>query len=160
MFNQKEYTKNWRRENQKYIKEYAKIYYQKNKERMNKRSKDYMNIHKERIKMQHKEYLKKLGADNRILVLSHYSNGIMKCACCKEDTFEFLTIDHINNNGNIERKRINKKGFSFYCWLIKNGFPKGYQVLCMNCNWAKRVNGICPHKVNKAIQPIIIKVVN
>jgi hypothetical protein len=32
--------------------------------------------------------------------------------------------------------------------IIKTGFPDGYQVLCMNCNWGKRMNkGICPHKV-------------
>jgi hypothetical protein len=31
--------------------------------------------------------------------------------------------------------------------LCKNGFPKGFQTLCMNCNWGKyRNGGQCPHK--------------
>jgi hypothetical protein len=30
---------------------------------------------------------------------------------------------------------------------VRNGFPPGYQVLCMNCNHGKRMNnGVCPHK--------------
>lgn len=77
-------------------------------------------------------------------LLSHYSNNSLKCACCGESIFEFLTIDHINGGGNKHRKSFSG---SFYEWLKKNDFPEGYQVLCYNCNCGKRVNrGICPHK--------------
>jgi hypothetical protein len=75
-------------------------------------------------------------------VLSHYSNGSMKCVCCGESIFEFLTIDHINGGGNKHRKSFSG---SFYEWLKKNGFPQGYQVLCYNCNCGKRQNQVCPH---------------
>jgi hypothetical protein len=72
------------------------------------------------------------------------------CACCGETQKEFLSLDHINNDGNKHRKGITGKrhfaGFHTYSWLAKNGFPSGYQVLCMNCNWGKRFTGICPHK--------------
>jgi hypothetical protein len=67
----------------------------------------------------------------------------------------FLTIDHINNDGNIHRSIINGKrtkdgnsygaGAQTYRWLIDNDYPGGFQVLCFNCNWAKS-NGGCPHK--------------
>jgi hypothetical protein len=36
-------------------------------------------------------------------------------------------------------ERIGFAGYGFYTWLKKNGFPEGLQVLCMNCNWVKRV---------------------
>ena len=68
------------------------------------------------------------------------------CQCCKENNIEFLAIDHINGNGNEHRRSIKKKsGFHFYKWLEVNNFPEGYQVLCHNCNMAKRF-GVCPHK--------------
>lgn len=70
-----------------------------------------------------------------------------KCACCSESTIEFLTIDHINNDGAEDRKANgNKLGGKLYRWLIKNNFPQGmYQILCYNCNCAKGFFGYCPH---------------
>ena len=76
------------------------------------------------------------------------------CACCGETEKSFLTIDHINNNGAAHRRSITGKrhsaGFHTYIWLVKNGFPDGFQVLCMNCQHGKRMNnGICPHQVRR-----------
>ena len=84
---------------------------------------------------------------NKILVMSHYSNGKPECACCGIKELEFLSIDHINGNGNKHRSSIKtRSGWTFYLWLKKNGFPSGYQVLCHNCNQAKGNFGNCPHK--------------
>ncbi len=59
-----------------------------------------------------------------------------KCCCCGITMFEFLTIDHISNNGNTHRKEIGKG--RIYPWLKRNGYPKdNFQLLCMNCNSAK-----------------------
>lgn len=73
-----------------------------------------------------------------------------KCECCEETILEFLTIDHINNDGASHRIKLfgkNKCGNRFYKWIIKNNFPKGLQVLCFNCNHGKFINGgVCPHK--------------
>jgi len=77
------------------------------------------------------------------------SYGGWKCKCCGETEKVFLTIDHINNDGAIMRKSgIHPKGgTSFYAWLRKNNFPEGFQVLCMNCQFGKKLNnGICPHQ--------------
>jgi len=70
-----------------------------------------------------------------------------KCTCCGETTLEFLTIDHINNDGAEDRRQNGKKsGGKLYRWLIKNNFPKEeYQLLCYNCNCAKGFFGYCPH---------------
>lgn len=70
------------------------------------------------------------------------------CQCCGESMLEFLTLDHINNDGNEHRKTL--KGFgagtALYRLLEKQGWPEGFQTLCMNCNWARHWNnGICPH---------------
>jgi len=81
-----------------------------------------------------------------------------KCACCGETQIEFLTIDHVNGNGAEERKAAAAgsgtkslrgwAGSPFYDWLRKQGWPQnGYQILCFNCNCAKRQNGECPHKL-------------
>ena len=81
----------------------------------------------------------------KMVVFKHYGN---KCICCGETNLLFLTIDHINNDGNVHRwpggKRIN--GIMLYSKIKTANFPKTYQILCMNCNFGKRMNGgVCPH---------------
>ena len=73
----------------------------------------------------------------KLLVLRHYGGNPPKCAKCNEKNIKFLCLDHINNDGNIQRKKLSKLGTVFYRWLIKNNFPKGLQVLCYNCNRIK-----------------------
>ena len=79
-------------------------------------------------------------------MLNHYSKGALACKCCNEQHYEFLSIDHIHGGGNQHRKKLGSK--YIYSWLIQSLFPKGYQVLCHNCNMAKAFYKICPHKEN------------
>lgn len=66
------------------------------------------------------------------------------CSCCGESTIEFLTIDHIRNNG--AKHRTDLKADKLYRWLRDNGFPTDdYQSLCLNCNSSKGAFGCCPH---------------
>lgn len=77
--------------------------------------------------------------------------GGYRCACCGETERMFLSIDHVNNDG-AEHKRTCKirTGEQLYRWLIRNKFPVGFQILCMNCQWGKRNNnGVCPHVSGK-----------
>lgn len=69
-----------------------------------------------------------------------------KCACCKEDTEQFLSIDHMNGGGGAHRREIGSS--SIYSWLRKNKYPEGFQTLCHNCNMAKGFYGRCPHTVS------------
>jgi len=74
---------------------------------------------------------------NRLIALKHYGIG---CAYCGENLEAFLTIDHINNDGAKHRKELVGKscgGVDIGSWLRKNSYPKGFQVLCVNCNHAK-----------------------
>lgn len=52
-------------------------------------------------------------------MLTHYGT---KCQCCGEKQVEFLTIDHINNDGNKHRKETNYS--NIYSWLRQNDYPK------------------------------------
>jgi hypothetical protein len=76
----------------------------------------------------------------RRAVMDHYGN---RCACCGETENEFLTIDHKDNDGAAHRKEVD--GATLYRWLMKQGYPANFQILCMNCNWAKGRYGECPH---------------
>jgi len=67
-----------------------------------------------------------------------------KCVCCGESQPEFLSLDHINNDGAAHRKEIGQS--RLYKWAEDNDFPKSLQILCFNCNMAKGFYGICPHQ--------------
>lgn len=77
-------------------------------------------------------------------MLDHYGH---KCNCekCPETNEKFLTLDHINNDGKIHHEKVGHT-VPVYKDVIKRGFPSTFQILCMNCNWAKSRFGICPHK--------------
>lgn len=69
------------------------------------------------------------------------------CVCCGEKEKVFLTIDHINGGGIEHRRNISGGAKGIYRWLRKNNYPKGFRVLCYNCNCGRsRNNGICPHE--------------
>jgi hypothetical protein len=70
-----------------------------------------------------------------------------KCSCCGEAEPDFLSIDHVDGNGNAHRKTLKVRGGThFYRWLEKNNWPSGYRVLCFNCNCARGFFGRCPHE--------------
>ena len=72
------------------------------------------------------------------------------CVCCGEAMLNFLTLDHIFNDGFKDRKREGKTtGILQYEKLKRQGYPnkERFQVLCYNCNCGKGTNGgVCPHK--------------
>lgn len=69
-----------------------------------------------------------------------------KCVCCGVREEEFLTLDHIGGRNEINHPWKAKAGAAIYSKLKKLGWPKDYRLLCMNCNWAVRAGGICPHE--------------
>jgi hypothetical protein len=91
---------------------------------------------------------------DRIVAFEHYrgADGV-KCACCGEDEFSFLTLDHVDGGGNTERAKLFgdrfQCGHHMYRKLRLTGYPPGYQLLCMNCQVGRRDNGgVCPHQAN------------
>ena len=66
-----------------------------------------------------------------------------KCACCGEANPLFLQLDHVNNDGRKHHHLITQQ---LYRLVKKLGYPKDFQLLCANCNWAKGQWGACPHQ--------------
>lgn len=82
----------------------------------------------------------------RVEIFDHYG---WTCKCCGECIKEFLSLDHINNDGYMDKNPggSKKSGKELYLLVKKQGFPDRFQTLCMNCNWGKKINnGICPHE--------------
>lgn len=120
-----------------YDPEKARAYYKENKQVFKERY--------ERTKDSRNKYAKDDLKDKRSIVFAAYGN---KCVCCGEAHWEFLTVDHISNNGREHRKNnpTASSGVGFYRWIIKNNFPSDLQLLCANCHIAKSRGIICPHK--------------
>ena len=93
------------------------------------------------------EYVKEYSRRRRKIILQFYGGNPPKCKCCGESIIQFLCIDHINGGGSKHRKEMGQSGSNLYRWIVKNDFPKGFQVLCNNCNMAKGFYGECPHGV-------------
>jgi len=108
------------------------------------KAKQYRKDNVEIIRLQERESKSKSRYKLKLDILKHYG---AYCFCCNETTIEFLSIDHIDGNGNKHRKDNNiKGGVWLYKWLIDNNYPSGFQILCHNCNQGRYINGgICPH---------------
>lgn len=82
----------------------------------------------------------------RCTVILHYSPE-SRCACCGQQDIRFLTIDHMDDDGETWRSAHGASGATLYRWIIDNGFPKNLQILCFSCNSGRYLNGgVCPHK--------------
>ena len=141
-------SKRWREQNKDKIKECNQAWYKNNKEHVGK----HYTTHRQEILKKRFVY----GQISKYKVLSHYCQGEPHCQCpsgkCPESVnphFEFLSIDHIGGGGNKERRRLfggkNSGGLRMYVYLIKHKYPKGYRVLCFNCNQSLSAYGYCPH---------------
>jgi len=118
--------------------DYYKDYRDSNREKLQDYQRQWVDDNRDK----HNEYNRKRNARLKKLVMGHYGN---KCVCCGETEPLFLTIDHINNDGNEHRKTIH--GDKIYSHIIKENYPDTFQILCFNCNIGKHLNGgVCPHR--------------
>jgi len=82
-------------------------------------------------------YYRKRYDKARMECLNYYSKGRFCCNLCGYNDIRALAIDHINGDGHEHRKE--QQGGKIVFWLRRNGFPNGFQILCHNCNWIKRL---------------------
>ncbi len=75
----------------------------------------------------------------KLEVLTYYGNGKCGCVKCGEARLACLTIDHLNGRKEAQHAKKKLAGRDLYIWLKVNGLPNGYQTLCMNCQWVKRI---------------------
>lgn len=74
---------------------------------------------------------KTLAQRKKELVFDHYGNSCTYCGSISN-----LQIDHMQGDGKAHRQSMVTN--SMYHWLIKNGFPSGFQTLCKRCNMSKQ----------------------
>lgn len=125
-------------ERQEYNRRKARQRYHADVEASRARGRAWAAANPGRVQENRRQYYAKLKEQ----VFQHYGTS---CACC--GSAEKLSIDHINGGGSAHRAslygRPNGAMDNFYRWLIRNGFPEGYQTLCQSCNCSKRDGGRC-----------------
>lgn len=95
--------------------------------------------YRESIRKTNREYEQRV----RRIVVEGLGN---RCACCGEETYEFLSIHHVGRWGKEHRQQF-KKQLSLLRDIIKRNFPTElFEVLCWNCHMAHEFHGKCPHK--------------
>jgi len=113
-----------------------------------KREKEYRNRRNEEAKQYHKDKAAIQNLWKKLKVLNHYAtvfDDLGNPACSNPygqhktpySDLRALSLDHIEGGGIQHRKSI--RGHSYWNWFIVNNYPPGFQVLCMNCQWIKRV---------------------
>ena len=98
------------------------------------RIKKWRKLHPEKVRAA-KERTRATRREIKTRVLTHYGNGTLGCVKCGFGDIRALSIDHIDKDEGVRFRTSTE----LYRYLEKNSFPKGYQTLCMNCQWIKRV---------------------
>jgi len=111
-------TQEWRQRNKRRYREYQRVYFAK-----------------PGMKEKQSERARALHLRVKLEVFQHYSPEL-KCQSCGISDIRVLTIDHINGGG---RAHIRGGGIMLYYWLRRSSYPPGFQVLCMNCQFVKRL---------------------
>ncbi len=97
--------------------------YHNTPEKFRIQGREYYGDNSEKAKLRAKFHRGKLFNE----VLDHYGR---KCSITKCGNTKNLCVDHIGgNDGNSP-----KAGMYLWRWLKKNNFPKGFRILCLQCN--------------------------
>jgi hypothetical protein len=68
--------------------------------------------------------------------MRHYGGPVCSCCGFNQDIrlhgSTVLNFDHINGGGNRHLRTL--KSMVMSRWLINNGFPMGFRILCRGCN--------------------------
>jgi hypothetical protein len=131
-----EVHKAYRKNNKEKIHDYTIEYGKNNKEKRSISSKKYREENKEELN----QILRNREKEERVHIIKLLGG---KCVFCGEVNYKYLTLDHINDDGNIERakhncnsnRRIIKK-YKVKGWPIEE-IKQNLQILCYNCNFTK-----------------------
>lgn len=107
-------------------------YYLNNKDKTRESNKRWVINNPDKVRLIKRKDREKRRRD----VLEYYSGGALVCLRCGYSDYRALSIDHINGGKN---KFPPFAGNSLYVWLKRNSYPEGYQVLCMNCQFIKKL---------------------
>jgi len=129
---------------------YKAKYYKENHSAILRQAKKRYALHGEEIRAKERIRGKEQRNKERMMAFTHYAGNPPRCMCKGKDCWHTglcpvadirgLTIDHPNNNGAEERRRIGYGGWRFYVWLRLHNYPEGYEVWCILCNFIKAQN--------------------
>jgi hypothetical protein len=130
----RENKKIYQEKNKEKRKLYQDIYYIKNLEKLKSKSKEYREKNKEKKKNTDKRYCKQIK-EKAFDIL-----GGRKCILCGVSNINFLTVDHIDEKGYLDRpSRIG--GFPIYKKIIDKKYSEeellNLRVLCYSCNCSR-----------------------
>lgn len=108
-------------------------WYHKNPEKNRKKKTLYMREWRKMNPEKAKASWKRAKQKQRAKLLKIYGE---ECALCGFNNPKALTLDHINQNGNEERKRLGERGV--YYRALEKYRPDEYRILCMNCQFITR----------------------
>ena len=100
-----------------------------------------------------KQKRNKVITNVKLEVFTHYSkvvsdSDIPICACCGYSDLRFLALDHIESRKHLPPNEAKLNGILLWKYVKHKGLPKGFQVLCYNCNIAKGDRRYCPHQLD------------
>ena len=127
------YNKAYRLAHRELRNDYSRGYHQAHREEVKARQLAWRQAHRAEEKARGRAFKQVLKAE----MLEFLGN---KCAClgCGISEPVFLTVDHINGRPKGQRKNAMEEARA-------SGWDKTkFQVLCYNCNCAKRDRGFCP----------------
>lgn len=122
-----------------YNREYARKYREEHREQLTSYRHARMEQFREYARKSYWKHRDKILEKRRKLkeeVLTRYGGRKLACVICQEVRMDCLSIDHVEGRGKEHRSRV---GAHMYQWLKSNNYPEGYQTLCMNCQWIKRI---------------------
>ena len=163
-----EYQKEWRDLNREHVRERNRRWEKNNPDKRQQSANESYHRHKERnrvrrLKRAHLWYLKnkdhvvpakraarqKQVAELRAQLFAHYGS---KCNCCGLADTRFLSVDHVNCGIGNKAPKKDRATIYFYKMIVAMNFPADYQILCINCNWAKGRYGVCHHQIDKELE--------
>jgi hypothetical protein len=93
-----------------------------------------------RIFRQCKECCRNIKRSLKAQVIKAYGGRCQWRSGCEITDPDMLTVDHVNNDGHIERReKKNIGGFAMHRQVVAEKFPKKYQLLCANHNLKKEL---------------------
>lgn len=122
----KHFDLRWEKKNPEVVQARNIANYWKDPSRMRQRVRDY----RQRIKIE---------------VFSHYSGSPPRCADpfgMHDEPFtdvRCLTLDHVDGSGARHREELQNLNKGLYTWILEHNFPEGFQVLCYNCQFVKKI---------------------
>jgi hypothetical protein len=112
---------------------YNRDYYEKNRDKILAKKREWMREYRKRCPERSREVSRTAKQKLRDTIHMMYGD---KCVICGFTDKRALTLDHINGDGNIERRKLSERGV--YRDATMNYQPGKYRILCMNCQFITR----------------------